>query len=188
MSDQIPTKSQARSRAFARRQAVHSDEKGRKGCEKLIEFLSDHKGQILSGYMSIRTEIDPLPAMIDYARDGRVGVPIVLGKDMALEFHEWHPQMEMKPGAYGAQVPVQVNIIVPSVVIVPLAAFDSRGHRLGYGGGYYDRTLAKLRQTGDVLAVGFAYAEQQTDALPTDTTDQPLDAIVTDKTVFTFPR
>ena len=70
--------------------------------------------------------------------------------------------------------------MVPQIVILPLLAFDGAGHRLGYGGGFYDRTLQKLRAAGPVHAVGFAYEAQAVEQVPTEATDQPLDAIVTD--------
>mgnify|MGYP002621762116 CR=1 FL=1 len=73
--------------------------------------------------------------------------------------------------------------MVPDVVIVPLVAFDLRGGRLGYGGGFYDRTLEGLRQRGKVTAIGYAFDAQQADDLPLETTDQPLDMIVTETRV-----
>jgi 5-formyltetrahydrofolate cyclo-ligase len=70
--------------------------------------------------------------------------------------------------------------IVPEIVLVPLLAFDRRGHRLGYGGGYYDRTMAGLRARGAVLAIGVGFAFQEMDAVPTASGDQPLEAIATE--------
>lgn len=76
--------------------------------------------------------------------------------------------------------------MVPQIVIVPLVAFDRKGGRLGYGGGFYDRTLELLRASGPVLAVGFAYAAQEADALPLEPTDQPLDMIITEQGVLSL--
>lgn len=140
----------------------------------------------MSGYMPIRTEIDPLFAMAGMAAFGPVGVPIVTGDGQPLQFHRWISGMEMSPGRFGAQVPITAELIDPQVIVLPLLAFDAAGHRLGYGGGFYDRTLASLRSRHPVLAVGFAYAAQQTDSVPVEPTDARLDAIVTENGVITF--
>ncbi|WP_371286182.1 5-formyltetrahydrofolate cyclo-ligase [Albidovulum sp.] len=87
----------------------------------------------------------------------------------------------MVPGTFGALVPAEGDWIEPEVLIVPLLAFDRRGYRLGYGGGFYDRTLEALRARGPVTAIGFAFAAQEVDEVPIEATDQPLDIVVTDK-------
>ena len=86
----------------------------------------------------------------------------------------------MVPGTFGAPVPEVGCWMVPQILIVPLVAFDRAGGRLGYGGGFYDRTLEALRRDGPVLAIGFAFAAQEVDALPQEPTDQRLDRIVTE--------
>ncbi len=179
-------KTQARKAAFARRKAARTEPDGRAACDHLLAYLAPFRGAATSGYMPIRTEIDPLPAMTELARSGPVAVPKVLGAGQPLEFHRWHPEARMIEGAFGALVPVDGEIIVPRVVILPLAAFDARGYRLGYGGGFYDRTLAGLRAAGPVLAVGFAFGAQQVDDLPIEPTDQPMDAVVTETGVTEF--
>lgn len=105
---------------------------------------------------------------------------MIEGPGQPLRFREWTPDGEMAPGEFGAQVPVAGDWLVPSVLIVPLLAFDWRGYRLGYGGGFYDRTLEALRATGPVIAVGFAFAAQEVEEVPVEPTDQKLDLIVTD--------
>ena len=86
----------------------------------------------------------------------------------------------MENGPFGARIPAQGDWLVPEVLLVPLLAFDRRGFRLGYGGGFYDRTLEGLRARGPVLAIGLAYAAQEVPVVPTDATDQRLDAILTE--------
>ncbi len=86
----------------------------------------------------------------------------------------------MVEGPFGAAVPASSEEVEPQVLIVPLVAFDSRGRRLGYGGGFYDRTLERLRSARPTWAVGFAYAAQESESLPEESTDQPLDAVVTE--------
>ncbi len=89
-------------------------------------------------------------------------------------------------GAFKALVPEEGAWVEPEVLIVPMLAYDARGYRLGYGGGFYDRTLELLRARGPVLAVGFAFSAQEMDAVPTDAFDQRLDAVVTEKGVTVF--
>jgi 5-formyltetrahydrofolate cyclo-ligase len=138
----------------------------------------------LSGYMPMRTEIDPLPAMA--AHQGPVGVPVIMGKAMPLRFREWTPGAAMVEGAFKALIPAEGAWVEPEVLIVPLLSFDARGYRLGYGGGFYDRTLEGLRARHGVLAVGFAFAAQEVDEVPIDATDQRLDAVVTEQGVRLF--
>ena len=89
----------------------------------------------------------------------------------------------MRAGPYGAQVPEVDDFLEPEIVIVPLVAFSRAGARLGYGGGFYDRTLEQLRARRPTLALGFAYGAQEVTDLPTEQTDQTLDIIVTDTRV-----
>lgn len=131
----------------------------------------------LAGYMPMRSEIDPLPAM--RAHPGPVCVPVIEGRALPLLFHGWTPGTPMVEGKFKALIPEQGQPMVPQALIVPLLAFDRRGYRLGYGGGFYDRTLEMLRKSGPVFAVGLAYGAQEVPLVPTEPTDQPLDAIVT---------
>ena len=124
--------------------------------------------------------------MATMANDGPVGVPVIEAKGSPLAFHRWRPGCAMEPGLFGAAVPANGVEIIPQVVIVPLVAFDRKGGRLGYGGGFYDRTLEYLRMRGRVFAVGFAYAAQEAKELPLEPTDQPLDAIVTEQETLRF--
>ena len=109
--------------------------------------------------MPMRTEIDPLPAMA--AHQGAVGVPVILAAATPLKFREWGPGAAMVAGEFGALIPAEGAWVEPEVVIVPLLAFDARGYRLGYGGGFYDRTLEGLRARHGTLAVGFAFARKK---------------------------
>jgi len=176
-------KALAREAAFSARKAAHAAGQGQ-AAEILADYLGAHRGRVLSGYMPMRTEIDPLPAMA--AHQGIVGVPVIIGKAKPLRFREWSPGARMVEGAFRAMIPEDGVWVEPQVLIVPLLAFDARGYRLGYGGGFYDRTLEGLRARGPVLAVGFAFAAQEVAEVPTDATDQRLDAMVTEKGVTVF--
>ena len=174
-------KDAARAAAMEARKVAFRDGDRSAGAARLLDVLREYRDTDISGYMPMRGEIDPLPAMAALARDNRIGVPIIPGKVVPLIFHLWTPDGEMRPGKFGAQVPVAEVAMTPQVLIVPLLAFDREGGRLGYGGGYYDRTLEKLRALRPTLAIGFAWAGQEIDDLPLEPTDQPLDLIVTDR-------
>jgi len=175
----------ARAAAFQRRKAAHAMARG-SGCGLLSEVLAGYRGVPLSGYLPIRTEIDPVPAMAEAAAHGPVGVPVIIGKGQALRFSRWEPEALLKEGAFGAMVPVSDDFFEPEILIVPLVAFDAKGGRLGYGGGFYDRTLEALRARRATLAIGFAFDAQEAEALPLEPTDQPLNMVVTESRVLEF--
>ena len=179
-------KAEARRAAFARRKAVRGQGLERAAQAHLGAVLADHAGRPLAGYMPIRTEIDPLPVMAEAARAGPVAVPVIAGAGLPLTFRRWHPGAKMVAGPFGALIPEAGDDLVPEVLIVPLVAFDRAGNRLGYGGGFYDRTLAGLRAARPTVAIGFAFSAQEAEALPLEPTDQPLDAIVTENGVLRF--
>ncbi|MDG1788317.1 MAG: 5-formyltetrahydrofolate cyclo-ligase, partial [Paracoccaceae bacterium] len=114
---------------------------------------------------------------------GWVGVPVIQRAGAALLFSRWDPECALKDGPFGAKIPQIDQFFEPEILIVPLVAFDRQGGRLGYGGGFYDRTLEGLRQRRRTLAIGFAYCAQEAKALPLEPTDQPLDMIVTEQGV-----
>jgi 5-formyltetrahydrofolate cyclo-ligase len=176
-------KAEMRAEAFARRKVAFAAGQGQ-AAELLADVLALHRGKVLSGYMAMRTEIDPTAAMA--AHDGPVGVPVITGKGLPLRFREWSPGCAMEAGAFGAAVPAEGAWLEPQVLIVPLLAFDALGFRLGYGGGFYDRTLQGLRDRHKVLAVGFAFAAQEVARVPVDGFDQRLDMVVTEAGVRRF--
>ncbi|WP_272006464.1 5-formyltetrahydrofolate cyclo-ligase [Roseovarius sp. ZX-A-9] len=185
MTDLVQIKAAARSAAFARRRVAHGTA-GPGSAALLSGVLAGYRGVPLAGYMPIRTEIDPLPAMEEAAAHGPVGVPVIVGEGLPLKFSRWEPGCAMKDGPFGARIPEVDDFFEPEILIVPLVAFDRSGGRLGYGGGFYDRTLELLRARRATLAIGFAYAGQEADGLPLEPTDQPLDMLVTETEVITF--
>lgn len=185
MSDLTVVKAAARKAAFARRK-VAFDTHGPGQAGLLSEVLAGYRGAPLAGYMPIRTEISPVATMAEASAHGPVGVPVIRGAGQPLWFSRWEPECEMVEGPFGAFVPALGTEMVPEILIVPLVAFDRQGGRLGYGGGFYDRTLEGLRARGPVLAIGFAFSAQEAEGLPLEPTDQPLDMIVTEKGVLTF--
>lgn len=177
-------KTAARKAAFARRKAAHEMGQGTAGY--LSEVLAGYRGVPLAGYMAMRTEIDPIAAMEEASAHGLVGMPVIMGAGQPLKFRSWTPECKMIAGEFGAQIPETGDWITPEIIIVPLVAFDLAGGRLGYGGGFYDRTLELLRGAKPTLAIGFAYADQEAAELPLEPTDQPLDMIVTERGVTEF--
>ncbi len=179
-------KARARTAAFARRKAAHAAGGATAAAAHLARALAPHHGRCLAGYLPIRTEIDPRPVMAGWS--GEVCVPVVAGPGQPLAFRRWVPGGGLVAGAFGVMIPEADVPAVPDVLIVPLAAFDGAGYRLGYGGGFYDRTLAALRPVRPIFAVGFAYAAQEAADLPREATDAPLDAIVTEAGIRRFDR
>jgi 5-formyltetrahydrofolate cyclo-ligase len=175
-------KAAARKAAFAVRKQAFAAGQGQ-AAELLADYLAQFGDRVLAGYMPMRTEIDPLPAMAQHP--GPVGVPVIMGAGLPLRFAAWGPGVAMEAGAFGALVPQDPVWVVPQVVIVPLLAFDARGFRLGYGGGFYDRTLASLP---GAVRIGFAFSAQEVAEVPIDAFDQRLDAMVTEQGVREFSR
>jgi len=189
MSATADQKAQMRKAAFVRRKEAHERDDGAMtaaGAARLATLLAPYRGRVLSGYMPIRTEMSPLSVMAQMANSGPVCVPVIQGHGQRLQFQLWTLATEMVAGPFGAMVPARGDVIEPEVLIVPLVAFDRQGRRLGYGGGFYDRTLEALRARGGAMAVGFAYGAQEAEVLPHESTDQPLDAIVTEGETLLF--
>ena len=146
--------------------------------------LAPFAGVVLAGYWPMRGEADPRPAM--RAHEGPVVLPVVPGRAQPLLFRVWDGR-DLVPGSFGtSHPPDDAPQMRPDVLIVPLAGFDADGNRLGYGGGFYDRTLEVLRESGPAAAIGLAYACQELPAIPAEPFDQPLDMIVTDRGVRKF--
>ena len=183
-------KPELRKAAFARRAAAHARATALipAATERLLAVLGPARPRCVAGYWPIRTEIDPRPALEAlHAQGVTLCLPEVTGPARPLRFRRWAPGAEMLPGAYGAAIPADETAAVPDALILPLAAFDRSGARLGYGGGFYDRTLEALRAEGPALAVGFAFAAQESpEPLPVEPTDAPMDALVTEAETLRF--
>lgn len=183
-------KAELRKEAFAaREQAWRADpDAGQALKQHLIEALAMPPGITLSGYWPLPGEIDVRPTLRHYHDEGhRVGLPVVVGKHQPLIFRAWSPDVELVQGSFRVMTPPPgASDVSPTVLLVPLLAFDPEGYRLGYGGGFYDRTLAKLRTEAHAVAVGVAYAAQEVPLVPRGSFDQPLDFIVTERAVFKF--
>lgn len=143
-------------------------------------------GAIIAGYFPFRDEADPRVLLSALASRGHpLALPCVeSGRPLGFRSWKMGDAMHANPGAYGIAEPLPAApAVVPQVVLVPLLAFDAKGHRLGYGGGYYDRTLRALF---GARAIGVAYAGQEVPLLPSQPHDHPLDAVVTENGVRCF--
>ncbi len=154
----------------------------RHAARNFLTAIDVAKNTVVSLYYSVKDELDVAPlaeALIE--KGARLALPAVVQKRAPLVFRAWRPGDDLIKGGFGTLTPEETApVLRPDIVVAPLLAFTRAGGRLGYGGGYYDRTLADLRAAGDVLAVGYAYAAQEVDALPLTPLDQPLDWIVTE--------
>ncbi len=181
-------KADARKAAFAARKLAHGAGLDGAVTAALLREIGPVEGQVIAGYMPIRTEADPLQAMHVLSARNRICVPVIEEPGRPLRFREWYLGAEMIKGPFGARVPAAGAWLEPGILIVPLVAFDRRLNRLGYGGGFYDRTLERLRAARPVRAIGLAYAAQELPDLPLEPTDQPLDAIVTETGTLAAPH
>jgi 5-formyltetrahydrofolate cyclo-ligase len=145
-------------------------------------------GTIVSGYSPIRSEIDPAPLMRTLAAKGaRLALPAVMARGKSLAFRAWSPNDRLMLGPLGILEPSPAAAeIIPDIMLVPLAAFDRLGHRIGYGAGHYDYTLAHLRKVKPVMAIGVAFAAQEIEAVPALQHDVALDYVLTETLVFDF--
>lgn len=137
---------------------------------------------VIAGYVTQDHEIDPEPLLRAlHAKRYNLALPCTAEKDGPLTFRAFKPGDLLVAGQFGIPEPsATARLMEPDVLLVPLLAFDSKGHRLGRGGGHYDRTLTALRKRRKIVAIGLGFAEQQLSAIPADSLDARLDKIVTE--------
>ena len=184
------SKADLRAAALAKRDAL-SDEQRADAAQGLARRKLPFEispGMIVSGYSPIRSEIDPVPLMRKLAEAGaKLALPAVMARGKSLAFRAWSPDDRLMLGPLGILEPSPAAAeLVPDIVLVPLAAFDASGHRIGYGAGHYDYTLAHLRKVKAIAAIGIAFAVQQIKAIPALSHDVALDYVLTEKKVFDF--
>jgi 5-formyltetrahydrofolate cyclo-ligase len=184
------SKSDLRAAALATRDAL--DDEQRKSAARKIAArglpIRVARGTIVSGYMPIKSEIDPLPLLRKLAAKGaRLALPAVMARGKSLAFRAWLPDDRLLMGPLGILEPSPAaSEIVPDIMLVPLAAFDCQGHRIGYGAGHYDFTLAHLRRVKAITSIGLAFAAQEIEAVPALSHDERLDYVLTETKVFDF--
>ncbi len=190
ISSDAPPKDELRAAALARRDALDSEQ--RAGAAVAIAArmppLDINSSTVVAGYAPIRSEIDPVPLMQSLARQGAaLAMPAIARPDAALAFRAWKQGEALVPGAFGISEPSATAAeVVPDIVLVPLVAFDRAGHRIGYGAGYYDRTLEALRRHKTLVAVGLAFTVQEIPQVPALPHDVRLDYVLTETDLFDF--
>jgi 5-formyltetrahydrofolate cyclo-ligase len=180
-----------RSAALARRGKIEPAARAafsRRLAEEGLRLARGWRPRIVSVFYPLRDEPDTLLLLSALADEGlATALPVVVGRGSALAFRRWRPGEPTRLGAMSIREPVEdAPVVEPDLLFVPLACFDRRGHRIGYGAGYYDRTLAGLRAMKPVHAIGVAYGICEVDAVPYETHDQTLDAVVTEQETILF--
>ena len=145
-------------------------------------------GTTVSGFMPLGSEINPLPLMKKLAAQGaRLALPVVAGRGQPLVMRSWAWGEPLNAGVWGIREPKpEAPEVEPDILLVPLLAFDRAGYRLGYGGGYYDRTIGRLRANKPVTAVGVAFAAQEVPQVPISPRDARLDLVLTERETIDF--
>jgi 5,10-methenyltetrahydrofolate synthetase len=153
-------------------------------------WLVGRQDTVIGAYWPIKGEFDPLPALHRWKEDGelqgnaqrlRIGLPVVNKEHKTLTFHVWYPGCPMEEDAYGIPKPKDTELVVPTLLFVPCVGYGAGGFRLGYGGGFYDRTLATLQPKPFTVGLGFTHG--YVDDLEPEAHDLPLDAILNDNGV-----
>jgi 5-formyltetrahydrofolate cyclo-ligase len=184
-TDTAELKAQLRREALAQREAMPAD--ARTAAAQAIAArpfpIAVPGGAIVSGFMPLKSEINPLPLLRKLADAGaRLALPIVAGKGQPLTMRAYAFGDTLASGVWGIREPrPEAAEVFPDILIVPLLAFDRRGHRLGYGAGYYDMTIAALRARKPVTAVGIAFAQQEIAEVPITPRDARLDLVLTER-------
>ena len=187
--DIAEVKRKARSAASKRRAEAHERLKDSAGMTLAARGLPEglpFKIGIVSGFIPYKSEITTMPLLNALRRQGwETCLPVVIAAEEPLLFRVWTPGEPLMPGVWDIPIPLeQAPEVLPDVLLVPLLAFDRAGYRLGYGGGFYDRTLEKLRVLKSVAAIGIAYHAQMVDEVPRGPYDAPLDYVMTEEETF----
>ncbi len=166
--------------------SAYGEEAGVRVAKAFFASIPLEQHSIISGYAPLKSEIDPMPLLTQLHKKGHtIALPHVEGKYLPLTMRRWKPGQKLVAGQLGTSQPEKTSDeLLPNIVITPLLGFDRQGHRLGRGGGFYDRTIMELRARGPVLAIGIAFSAQELPAIPHEAHDQRLDWIVTEERAF----
>jgi 5-formyltetrahydrofolate cyclo-ligase len=185
-------KAELRRAALARRDALPAAQRAQvaQAIAARAFPVAVESGAIVAGFMPMKSEIDPLPLMRELAAAGaRLALPVVAGRGKPLIMRAWAFGEPLAAGVWGIREPApSAPVVAPEILLVPLLAFDRAGHRIGYGAGYYDLTIAALRARQAVVAIGFAFAAQEIAAVPATPHDAPLDLVLTEREVIDLRR
>jgi len=180
-------KTELRRAAIARRDALPAAERAAAAAAIAARPLpvAVPVGAIVSGFSPLKSEINPVPLMRAFATAGAgLALPAIAGKGKPLTMRAWTFGAPLVAGVWGIREPgPQAPEVFPDILIVPLLVFDRAGHRIGYGAGYYDMTIARLRGVKSVIAIGIAYAAQEVDLVPATPRDAALDLVLTEREI-----
>jgi len=183
-------KEQLRNEALARRDALPAAERqaGASVIAARAFPVAVAPGAIVSGFMPMKSEINPLPLLKRLAADGaQLALPVVAGRGKPLIMRAWEFGSPLEAGVWGIRQPkAEAPEVDPDILIVPFAAFDRVGHRIGYGAGYYDMTIKRLRGLKSVIAIGIGFATQEIPRVPATERDARLDFVLTEREVIDF--
>jgi len=176
-----------RTQALAKRKAVDADNAKTASlslAQNILKYIGEDK-RTIAGYAATRSEIDLFPALWLLADKGHIlCLPVIEHKESPLTFRYWKPGNKLIKSSYAIDVPETGISLIPDIILTPLLAFDAKGNRLGYGAGYYDRTIAALRtQKKTLQVIGVAYDVQRLDFIPPEPQDEKLDAIITETSI-----
>ena len=174
-----------RQAALARRDALPASARAQASAQIAAQPfpLAVSADAVVSGFWPMRSEIDPLPLMRQLAaRGAKLALPLVQGRGSPLAFRAYAFGDPLRAGTWGILEPLSAApFVAPDLLIVPLAAFDRGGHRIGYGAGYYDMTLRQLRAQKSIVAIGLGFAVQEISAVPATAHDERLDLVLTER-------
>ena len=181
---------QMRERLLARRVALAVETRrdcGERAKRRLCQSIDLSQYRTLGIYWPIRGEVNVRDlARVHLERGGQVGLPVVVTRAAPVEFWSWRPGASMQRGLWDIPIPAERDPVIPDALLIPLVGFDPAGYRLGYGGGYYDRTLAAAQRRP--FCIGLGYDEMRLPTIHPQPHDIPMDMIVTDQTLIGGPR
>ncbi len=190
-ADLADEKAELRRRGLAAARSAanaYGEEAGLRVARAFLSAVPVPYGAIVAGYAPLKGEIDPTPLLKRLSAQGHpIALPTVEVAGRPLVFRRWRPGDPLQVGQFGAREPARAaERLAPSIVVVPLVAFDRTGYRLGRGGGFYDRTLRELRDAGAVLTVGLAFSTQEVERVPREAHDERLDWVATEEGPISF--
>lgn len=185
-------------RALAAQRSAHHKAHGEAEAQALAEFMSSNadkqlgaiSDKIIAAYLPMGGELDPRPLMQALRKNGNsICLPVCINEDAPLVFRRYRHNDALLPDDMGIAAPrATAQQVTPDIVLLPLLAFDGQGHRLGRGGGFYDRTLAELKKRGDCRFIGLAFDMQMVDKCPIAPHDEALHAVLTPSKRHDFNR
>jgi 5-formyltetrahydrofolate cyclo-ligase len=177
-------KRELREAALARRDLLPPDDRVR-AARKIAALplpVAVPNGAIVAGFSPMKTEFNPIPLLRELAKAGaQIALPKIMGRSKPLSLRAWNFGDTLISGVWGIREPgPDAPEVLPDILLVPFAAFDRAGYRIGYGAGYYDMTLEMLRAKKNIVAIGLGFAVQEVESVPVEAHDQRLDFVLTE--------